>query len=838
VLLRSERLAAGLTQEALAEEAGLTRRTVHAAEHDTRLSISSARALSMALGIPLSALARPRPEEVRERLAQAGFSPLPPPTPWGVRRVETAVTVEALDGGEHGSLLVLAGPTGIGKTALAAHVVALVGERFPDGVGWIQASRTTPERSLIWQLELASALGFGRRLPRPEVVGRSGFDEAFRHALWTRRRLLVIDDVTDHHEVTRFLRRDAGGWVIVTTKSRLVAEELGGRLVEVGPLEEGAAVALLAAHIGEDRLKRDPGGGADLVRILGCVPRSLQIAGRVLKRERFTDLSEYARRVANSPSEPRDERFARGRDGDPEASFTTAFKQLRPQLSAECWDVFGALSALGGARFPARWAAAVSALPESRTRSALAELTDFYLVRDIAPAAGDGALPKFVLDAQSQRAARWTAGSSVGRSEARLLRHAHDDAKRLGAQPPPESIRQFSQNAELWRHCLDLAASRVLPPGAARVATSFEAIPAVDIESAPDARLLPDTLIGLRAPIYLAVPPGAAQWLTAGLAVARACGDDEATGRLCALMGRWTTFNVVNPFATVAWFAAAGRILERAGQYDEAVDAVSYAAKIVQLVEGAEAAIPHFQAALTLCRQHPEVSNLTTAGLLNAFGVVSFMLGGPDDLDWAERLMADAISLTLEGDAGLLLNAVTRLNLAAVLGVRGKTTPSPQLTEAMEIVRRFVRGDDLLEYRVSSLGIQLGVYPRPEGPPDDRQKRAVWLAVPPQLALRRLLHYRQLANEIAKHLSASDGGGDTVAEPAPTAEITVCPLTVGHPLEFEIGVVGLLEPMPPLLNLLEGAGRRYALAFVEQQLGRESAVYQEFKALTARLAER
>jgi hypothetical protein len=200
--------------------------------------------------------------------------------------------------------------------------------------------------------------------------------------------------------------------------------------------------------------------------------------------------------------------------------------------------------------------------------------------------------------------------------------------------------------------------------------------------------------------------------------------------------------------------------------------------------------------------------------------------------------MADAISLTLEGDAGLLLNAVTRLNLAAVLGVRGKTTPSPQLTEAMEIVRRFVRGDDLLEYRVSSLGIQLGVYPRPEGPPDDRQKRAVWLAVPPQLALRRLLHYRQLANEIAKHLSASDGGGDTVAEPAPTAEITVCPLTVGHPLEFEIGVVGLLEPMPPLLNLLEGAGRRYALAFVEQQLGRESAVYQEFKALTARLAER
>lgn len=804
----------GLTQEALAALAGLTDRTIRSAERRRPLSIASARLLAAALELPLPALMWRSPAELRRRLTAAGCAPGEPPRPWGERRADVTRLVATLADAERGAVAVVSGRTGIGKTALARYVAHAVGERFPGGVLWVHGGWADLDGTLTSQLRLAGALDFRARLPPAEVAGRAAFDQAFRFNLWSARRLIVLDDVARGSDVTCFVRPGDPAWVLITTMHRTVAHIPADLTLEVGPLPDPVGVDLLSAHLGAARVAAEPDAAVHLVRLLGGVPRSLQIAGRVLERERYTRLADYAKRLEASPAEP-DDRL-RDAPAANDASFTTAYHQLARWLSPDAWRFFGALSAFGGRSFDATWAAAVGGVTAVDARRHLGELAEFYLLAEVDGVDGAGAPRRFTLDAQSHRAARWIAGPRAEAAEERLVDLTCERAVELARLPTAVAVQAFVGDLERWRHGIELAVRRVVPEPVAPIAVTPTTLPAVPTGVEHHAARLCRLLAALRKPLYLTMPPGVGRWLTVGLGAARAVGDDGAYGQLCRLMARWTGLTAPDLQLMVAWYHAAVPALLTDGNVDDAMDAKAYAAKVVIVADAMAVGLPMLTAAVEDAARLG-ASPVYQAALANAAACVSCVVGSGDRAAPAEAALRDALSLELVGPWGAIVGDMLRLNAATAARVARPDGPTVDVSAEVATLRTALPDDPLSDFILDAVA----AFARDGSAPaavDDHTRRLVWLGVPREIAFRRLVQGLQLALEVPQYCAPGDGDSRLrLIHP-----IGVTPLFLGHPLEVEIPLPGLLYPVAPLLALLGGGGARHLAAFVAQSVGPDS----------------
>ena len=232
--LRRHRARAGLTQEDLAEKAGLSVRAISDLERGLkqRPRATTLQLLSDALGIP---------EEERpafEAAARRAGAPDAPST--GVRLPAQLTSfigrerqVDAVCGmllRPDVRLLTLMGPGGTGKTRLALRVAERVTDHFPHGVYFADLAAIA-DADLALQ-EIASALGVSESPDRPLLEGLEAY-------LGDREALVLLDNfehvVIAAPQVSRLLIACRGLKVLAT--SRVTMRMSGEHVYPVPPLE-------------------------------------------------------------------------------------------------------------------------------------------------------------------------------------------------------------------------------------------------------------------------------------------------------------------------------------------------------------------------------------------------------------------------------------------------------------------------------------------------------------------------------------------------------------------------------------------------------------------------
>lgn len=175
--------------------------------------------------------------------------------------------------------LVLTGPAGVGKTALATQIAHQLRGEFPDGVLFVELLGTGPQPANLDEV-LARLL---------RALGVSAVDvpagRAERVALYQRRLagkpvLVVLDDAPDTATIADLLPPDPAGAAIVTSQDRL-AGLAGAHRITLDMLDLDDSVALLRRAAGEGGVAADDDldGIRRVAEVCGGLPLALRVAG-------------------------------------------------------------------------------------------------------------------------------------------------------------------------------------------------------------------------------------------------------------------------------------------------------------------------------------------------------------------------------------------------------------------------------------------------------------------------------------------------------------------------------------------------------------------------------
>jgi tetratricopeptide (TPR) repeat protein/transcriptional regulator with XRE-family HTH domain len=390
-LLRVLREQALLSQEQLAERAGLSVRTIVGLESGRvrRPRGDSVRLLADALDLSgpdrVALVAAARSGQVRA----AAPSPAPAQLPADLveftgRRAE----LEELDailagaGGRPAVILAIAGTAGVGKTALAVHWAHRVADRFPDGQLFVnlQGYASGAPVSLLKALaQLLQGLGVAAEQIPTEVQAAAGL---YRSLLADRRVLVVLDNARNAEQVRPLVPGSLGCLVLVTSRDRLagLSATHSARRLTLDVLSPGEAVSLLAWVLGAERVAAEPEAARELAEVCGLLPLALRIAAANLACHPDQSIAGYAAGLREG-----DRLGGLAVDGDAGLAVRAAFDYSLAALDPEARRLFWLLGTVPGPSFTTEAAAALAAVPMPQARRLLERLAGAHLVEPRGP---------------------------------------------------------------------------------------------------------------------------------------------------------------------------------------------------------------------------------------------------------------------------------------------------------------------------------------------------------------------------------------------------------------------------------------------------------------------
>ncbi|GAA2348064.1 BTAD domain-containing putative transcriptional regulator [Streptomyces kunmingensis] len=291
--------------------------------------------------------------------------------------------IEALDAllsgdadGPAPAVAVVAGVSGIGKSALIVHWANRIADRFPDGQLFIDVQgyhlSNRPLSSLSVLDQALRGLGVSSAQIPAGLQERSAL---YRSLLNHRKLLVILDDVRSFQQVQPLLPGRGQCLVLITSRDPLdeLVSDYGAVQIQLNVMTADEADRMLATVIGQDRVAAEPAAAARLAELCGHLPLALRIAAGRLTPRPYRSLQRLAARLEDgagrldvlSPS-----------DGGVRAGFWLSYRELTPEAAT----LFRRLALLPVEGFAAWAGAAVLDVDLMKAEDLLEQLVDAQLL--------------------------------------------------------------------------------------------------------------------------------------------------------------------------------------------------------------------------------------------------------------------------------------------------------------------------------------------------------------------------------------------------------------------------------------------------------------------------
>ncbi|MFI1889389.1 AfsR/SARP family transcriptional regulator [Streptomyces jumonjinensis] len=282
-------------------------------------------------------------------------------------------------------IVVLSGPPGVGKTALAVCLGRRVRQSFPHGQLYVnlrgyeqlgQDPPLTPEQVLT---QFLRSLGVPARQIPTELAEQINL---YRSKMAGKNILVVLDNAFGIDQVMPLIPGEAGCSVLITSRHRLsgLVASQGAQAIQVGTLSPAESCELIEGMLGNARVTVGPEVVREVARLCAYLPLALRIAAANLINAPGGQIGDYLDNLRQG-----NRLAALSVEGDTMAAVSAAIAQSYDATEQDDRQMFRFAGLFPGAEFAANAIASLADTSTAQARTALNRLVAANLLQQHAP---------------------------------------------------------------------------------------------------------------------------------------------------------------------------------------------------------------------------------------------------------------------------------------------------------------------------------------------------------------------------------------------------------------------------------------------------------------------